>query len=298
MTPCLRASVVLFACVLAGCGDAPHRNTQEVNFNGRGRGTTNHEPKTTNHAPRVDLEPRSSGELPAALASIEKRLAETQQSNNALQNSFSGVGLQVGKLAEKVDASLVKLEADLQLSVQQTVQAHATANLNAQNTMNATMEKLVGDLSLTVKGFENQMRDLKIEQQAQGAAQMALNAQFQHTTSNLNAGRDNIQFTAEMAKLMEKAFEEMAHALAIACAIVVATVSAATTIVVGVVTVLAHMQGKSIKTLAVETFKIVDVMARLAVLVDTDPRDPTKSTTRRVPPLAPNPMPKEPPHVR
>ncbi len=275
---------LLLACALAGCGDAPHQGRQEVDF-GREPAHKKTSPPA-NHAPLVDLEPRSSGELPAALASLEKRIVETQQSNNATQQSLSGLGLQLGKVAEKVDASLVKVEANLQ----QTVQAHA--NLNAQAVANLRTElraELSNEIQATASAqatanakLEAQLQALA---QAQGAAQMALNARLEQTTNNLNAGRDNIQFTPEMAHVFIAMLEQVAEIVGIVVGVVI-----------GLVTALSVMSTRNVRILAIENFKSIKVLADMAVKVDGDP---SKGSTRRIqPPLPPGLKPQELSHGR
>lgn len=142
------------------------------------------------------------GSVPAPTsADLERVRSETFASNTAQQNEITGLGVQVGKVAEKVEGvhaevsarldSVINTTADLKLSVNQRVEAQA--ELNA---------KVVADLRAEFKA------DIKAEAKVSadaiaGVGNKINSVQTTSTTSSaLNSGRDSISFTPEMAQMI------------------------------------------------------------------------------------------------
>lgn len=134
-------------------------------------------------------------------AGIERLHAESQSSNNATQQSISGLGLNVSKIAEKVDASLVKLSADFDTKLTAVANLNVKVSNELNNNMNARAEanvKAIADLRAEFKA--------EIQAIAQASAQGLANLQagignrtdsIQKTSS---AGRDSTstEFTKDM----------------------------------------------------------------------------------------------------
>lgn len=248
--------ILALALGLSGCmGD--HRGKQNVQQDGAGLGFMRPQPAKFPLAERVEVEPYSTG----TLAALEKIHSDSQASQNATQQSLTGLGLQFGKVAERFDAALAKIEANLQL----TIHNSATANASVSATAMAELRGEIKDIHAEITGLKLTIGKMEVSNAAMAAGQVALNARMDQTTNNLNAGRDNVQFTKEMAGVFETAFEKMTEALLAAVGIVVGVVTAATTIVVGTVALLTRSQTKSTHELVRETLGVVKVIAHLSV---------------------------------
>jgi hypothetical protein len=123
-------------------------------------------------------------------------------SQNALQQGFSGMGVQLGKVADKFDASLLRVESNLSLN------AKATA-------------KLVVNLKSTIKVQNKAIANLKAQvsavAQAQGTAQAAIGSKLESMQQTTSAGRDSTQnqFTREMRDTFLAIFRETIAIVAI-----------------------------------------------------------------------------------
>lgn len=124
--------------------------------------------------------------------------SELQQSNNATQNSITGLGVQVTKLGEKVDVSAVKMEnrVNTSLSNEMKAQAELTAQLRA-------------DVRTEVKASANLMAklesrvDAKLHAQVQALAGAiaGIGNKIESVAQTYSSGRDTntTQFTDKMA---------------------------------------------------------------------------------------------------
>jgi hypothetical protein len=153
-----------------------------------------------NQAAPPHVTPLSPSVTPDQLAHAADEIKTTvQSSTNAAQQSFSGLGAQVAKGAENVDAAVLKFGAD--------VRAVATANLEANLKVTGRIEAvadIVNDLrvdvglavnvanrvDLSVKAQADVLADLKIQVAALGAAQVGYKNQLEQTTTSLESGRD------------------------------------------------------------------------------------------------------------
>lgn len=176
--------------LLAGCaGD--QRNTQAV---------------------RQDdpLGPAFARVLPPAEVLTEKELAgavkefraDVQASNNAMQQSMTAlVGAEVGKVAERVDASLARINAQIEtrLAAHAELNASARAELAAQ--FKADVRAAVGDLSAHAEAqahaLNGAVANLAAKVEAMGAAQVGLKNEMRQTQETVTAHRDAIVSTVE-----------------------------------------------------------------------------------------------------
>ena len=122
-----------------------------------------------------------------------------QSSSNAAQQSFSGLGAQIAKGAENVEASVAKVQADMRVSAQ----ANAEANVRLNGRVEAVAD-IVNDLKLQVglsvdvanridmdvKAQAAVLADLKLQVAALAAAQVGYKNQLEQTTTSLESGRD------------------------------------------------------------------------------------------------------------
>jgi len=147
--------------------------------------------------------------------SVEEIKTTVQSSTNAAQQSFSGLGAQVAKGAENVEASVAKVQADVRVNAQANAEANVRLNGRVE-----VMTEIVNDLKvnvglavevanrvdLDVKAQAQVLADLKLQVAALGAAQVGYKNQLEQTTTTLSAGRDTVQYiqgaTAEWVSIM------------------------------------------------------------------------------------------------
>jgi len=140
---------------------------------------------------------------PDDLSKVERGLTDRiNATSNAAQQSFSGIGAQIAKGAENVDAAIAKVQTDIR--VQTTAQAEA--NVAVRNDVRATADvvtdlkvrldmavQVLTQLDVNVKAQAQAIVDIKNDVQALGAAQIGLKNDLQQTTTTMSAGRDTIQ---------------------------------------------------------------------------------------------------------
>ena len=143
---------------------------------------------------------------------VHQLRTEAQASNNAMQNSLTGIGANVGKVAEKIDASLAHIDAQFQsvVNAQANVSAQASANVTAtvKNEAKASAEvttRAVADLEARV----NARLDAIAQAQAQG--QIGLNNRLESMQQTVSAGRDaintTVQYSRDMAETQQRSYE-------------------------------------------------------------------------------------------
>ena len=157
---------------------------------------------------------------------------EVQQSSNAIQqNTQSLVSASVGKIAEKVDAALVRVESNVNAKLEASVNAHVElkdlraelrASLDVQNRVTAQAEAIA---SLNAK--------LDALAAAQGQFVAGFNNTLSQTVQKLEAGRDvnNTQFTTEMAAVMERAYKSVTSVVYIMAGALVSILTGASVII-------------------------------------------------------------------
>lgn len=153
-------------------------------------------------APAEMVAPPAPSNVPGPTsADLEHVRSETFASNTAQQNEITGLGVQVGKVAEKVEGVHAEVSARLDNVINTTAELKVSVNqrFDAQAELNA---KVVADLRAEFKA------DIKAEAQVQASAIAGVDnkintVQTSTTTSSaLNSGRDSISFTPEMARMI------------------------------------------------------------------------------------------------
>lgn len=193
-----------------------------------------------NVAPPVVPAAPVSSVTPDDLSRVERGLTDRlNATTNAAQQSFSGLGAQIAKGAENVDAAIAKVQTDIR--VQTTAQAEA--NVGIRNDVLATASavaeldvklnmavQVMTQLDVNVKAQAQAIVDLKNDVQALGAAQVGLRNELQQTTNNLSAGRDTIQLmqgsAKELVEIVKDQTEARVKATYIICGCLVAIVTA------------------------------------------------------------------------
>lgn len=131
--------------------------------------------------------------------SVEEIKTTVQSSTNAAQQSFSGLGAQIAKGAENVEASVAKVQADVRVGAQANAEANVRLNGRVE-----VMTEIVNDLKvnvglavdvanridLDVKAQASAIADLKMQINALAAAQVGYKNQLEQTTTSLESGRD------------------------------------------------------------------------------------------------------------
>ena len=145
------------------------------------------------------------GDLDGAVHQLR---TEAQASNNAMQNSLTGVGANVGKVAEKIDASLAHIDAQFQSQANVNTQARADLTATVKNEAKASAEvttRAVADLEARV----NARLDAIAQAQVQG--QIGLNNRLESMQQTVSAGRDaintTVQYSRDMAETQQRSYE-------------------------------------------------------------------------------------------
>ncbi|OHB81190.1 MAG: hypothetical protein A2W31_05105 [Planctomycetes bacterium RBG_16_64_10] len=129
---------------------------------------------------------------------VSELRSEVQASSNQTTNALTGLGVQVSKVAEKVDAALVKVDASFQAtaSLRADMSASASATAVLTNAMSA-QATAIANLKLALEGI------------AQG--QIGLKNSIETTSQTVASGRDShvqtIQFTKEMMETLKASYE-------------------------------------------------------------------------------------------
>ena len=133
-------------------------------------GDVNVEPKPT-YAPQPTVTPDQFAK------SVEEIKTTVQSSTNAAQQSFSGLGAQIAKGAENVEASVAKVQADVRVNAQ----ANAEANVAIKGEVK-TLSDIILDLEVDVNtaiNVTNQIHtNVKAQAQVLAHIDMAAGAEF------------------------------------------------------------------------------------------------------------------------
>lgn len=164
-------------------------------------------------------------------AAVSKIHEDITSSNNANQNTITGLGANVNKLAEKiqgfggdlahVEASVTaKFDASIETKFQAVVKQNAELKIEMSNSANAyaqataTLKQTIGDLSA------------KVDAQAKG--QLAYEARMEELKQDIKAGRDaittNIQYTDNMMNTVLGAYKAMIAIVMVGALLLVAVV--------------------------------------------------------------------------
>ena len=184
-------ALVLFMVFLAGCaGD--HRNTQSVQ-----------------HGSTAPILP-----MPPILPSPSVAPADTIASENAVQNSLTGLGVQVAKVAEKIQG----FGGDL-AHLQATANAEIRADLAAQ---------IRAEMSVHLQAQAEANAQILSAINAQVQAQAGLRNSIDQTAQTVNAARDanvqTIQFTKEMQSVLEQSYKSAGYLVYVFCGALVSVV--------------------------------------------------------------------------
>lgn len=207
----------LLVCLVGCAGD--HRGTQHVQQDAPGLGWLR-----SNNPPSLELTERSRGELKQDVRT------EVQASSNALQQSFSGLGLQLGKVAEKVEASLVrveKLETHLQqvANIRLEVSPEVKAELNAIKSMVVDLKATV---TLQVKIAEQLQvkvaEQLKVAETLQANGIAAWKAEVDQSARTAGRDQHNTQLDKETQAVLNDAFTTTRYVIYVSCGVLIVAI--------------------------------------------------------------------------
>ncbi len=175
-----------------------------------------------NHPPVVDDPERSQAQLDGMVKKIEDHIS---QSNNANQNSITGVGANVNKLAEHLDASLLRVEANIPVSIKNDLRNEMSAQFSAVATANANLKATIDAQNTMIADLKLHIGDLTAKLEASARGQVALNAKMEETSKEMHAGRDSIdnsvQFNERMQSVIEKSYSTLYWTVMGLCAVIV-----------------------------------------------------------------------------
>lgn len=125
----------------------------------------------------------------AAPSQTSSMASDTISSNSVTKNDVQGiVGAQFDRVAEKIDASLVKVQSAIDVSLQNKLDVALKANAELHAQLAASV-KLSADLSARVDALAQ--------------AQAGLGNKIDQQTNTISSGRDTTQFTKEMQQMVE-----------------------------------------------------------------------------------------------
>lgn len=212
-------------------------------------------PALANTPPRIELEPRSEGEL---LARVEQFRSETQASNNATQQSLTGLGVQVSKVAENVKVTGAEITSSIKSEVQAT--AMVNANLRAQLAAELRAE-IRNEMKASLDAQANLNAALAAKFEALTAGQAGLHNELQQTSQTITASGNAHVKTIQFSQEHLAAFAVFAQA----------NVSSVYWLCGGMVTVVSLLSVMQSRTIA-----------RMAALAETVDTDPSKKETKRL----------------
>lgn len=167
-------------------------------------------------------------------------LRDVTASNNATQQSLTGFGVQVSKIAESFKLfgdSLAHVEA----RVESNVKASAVLNADVRNTLETKLEVHASNQMKLLSDFEAKM-DAKFT--AQGAGMAGLRNELSMLTQNVSSGRDSnvqtINFSKEMRDTLIQSYESQVKIIIYFCGALTTIVSAIVTGLCGVMTAMAQ----------------------------------------------------------
>lgn len=149
-------------------------------------------------------------ENPGTENAIRELRTETTSSNNATQNSITGLGVQVSKVAEKIQGvggDLAHLEGDLvHLETNVKAQVDAQANVDAQFRVSLSNE-IQASLKVQAQANAEAIANLHIKLDALVQVQTGLNNKIEQMTTSVSSGRDSIvkitQFSDQMVQTLK-----------------------------------------------------------------------------------------------
>jgi hypothetical protein len=140
------------------------------------------------------------------LVNTEKLLQERMTvSSNAAQQSFSGLGVQIGKVAENVEASAVKLNTEIKvlatsnIELNNKMEAITNITIEATNNMKAIAQVLT-EFKVQVNAQAQVIAGLNAKLEALTNVQVGLKNQLEQTTTTMNAGRDTYMQVNQVTK--------------------------------------------------------------------------------------------------
>jgi hypothetical protein len=144
--------------------------------------------------PPVSVNPDavSKEDLNSTTKSIQDRMIV---SSNAAQQSFSGLGAQIGKVAEVFDAAVVKLNTEVkllatsQIAIDNKLTAITNITVEATNNMKAIAQVLT-EFKVQANAQAQVIAGLNAKLEALTNVQIGLKNQLEQTTTTMNAGRD------------------------------------------------------------------------------------------------------------
>ena len=177
---------------------------------------------------------------PDDVARVEQAMTDRiSASTNASQQAFSGLGAQISKMAENVDAAVVKVQTDVRTSAQANAEANVRLNgkvdvvASAVTDLNVKVGVAVdvsNRIDVQVKAQAQVMADLKSQIAALGAAQVGLKNDLQQTTTTMSAGRDTIQqingATKEWVQILKNEKDAQVRETQITAGLILAIVTA------------------------------------------------------------------------
>jgi len=143
-------------------------------------------------------------------AKIEELRSEFQSSNNVTKNEIQGLGVQITRVAEKVQGfggDLLRLENSLNVAVENTANIKAEVNQKVQTE---------ADLRATAIANLEARITANLEQRVQAQVQAGFANRSESNQTTVKAGGDSsiTQFTSQMQAVFERSFSTTVYVVA------------------------------------------------------------------------------------
>lgn len=210
--------LMLSGCALFNVGTAPRQQAESIV---QGGGPERPRPDSS------PVPPSSTGvtgkaDLDAAVSKIEEKITS---SNNANQNTITGLGANVNKLAEHLDASLLRMETSIPISIKNDLRNEMSLNANATASAVAEFRNTITAQNKMIAELQLKVGDLTASLEASAKAQVALSAKMEDTKNELKAGRDAInvrnQLDDNTMKILKESYSTQYWTTVAFCGVVV-----------------------------------------------------------------------------
>ena len=152
---------------------------------------------------------------------IKEVRTDATSSNNAVQGSLTGIGANIGKLAEKIQGfggDLARIDTALTTRIDTSIRATADLRAEMTNTLDAR-------INATAMMSNQAFAEMKTRVDAMVQGQVGLNNRIESMQQTVSAGRDSmvstVQFDQKMADTLKASYDSMLRIVWIMCGMVV-----------------------------------------------------------------------------
>lgn len=204
------STALLLITFLCGCVDHRPRQADSLNV-------------TSTQPERLDFKGVETA-TQDTLKAVKDFHAENTSSANAVQNSISGIGANLGKLAEKVQGfggDLAHLSATMEntLNVQTSARAELASSIEAK-VSSAVQSSVAASASLNASAIADLMAKVDVMAQAQAGLSNRIESMQQTVSSGRDSIVSTVQFSQQMADTIAKSYDSMLQIVGVMCGVI------------------------------------------------------------------------------